>query len=471
MNKRHFHAAVAAALSVAPVAAFATNGMNLEGYGPIATGVGGASMAYDNGTAATMNNPATLGLAPEGDRLDLALGFLGPNITSSAPGAPEAKSSGNAYYMPALGYVRNNGMMAYGVGLFAQGGMGTEYGGDSFLAAGSGEEVRSEVGVGRVVFPFSYSLMEGFNVAASVDYVFANMDLKMALPGAAFFDMAPGGSQTYGNVSGSMVNTFGGAFAGGQLTTMNWARFDFSDNNRFTGEAKGDGFAGKLGLTFKVSEALTLGTAYHSKTSLGDLETRNARISTNVSGPATGGQPTTVNVTGTLNVRDFQWPQMFAFGGAFKVNPAFTLLADYKWIDWSSVMKDFRMGFTADDTQADPTAQAFGLGGQTMDATLYQNWKDQNVFMFGGTFDVSKALTLRAGVNVANNPVPDQYENPLFPAIIKNSYTGGLGYGFGKASAVNLSLTYAPEVTVTNGSGVTTRHSQTNGQVMYSTRF
>ena len=36
--------------------------MNMEGYGPIATGMGGASMAYDNGTAAVINNPATLGL-------------------------------------------------------------------------------------------------------------------------------------------------------------------------------------------------------------------------------------------------------------------------------------------------------------------------------------------------------------------------------------------------------------------------
>ncbi|NIQ10933.1 MAG: hypothetical protein GWO23_15260, partial [Gammaproteobacteria bacterium] len=63
------------------MAAHATNGMNLEGYGPIATGMGGASMAYDNGTAAMMNNPATLGLMDDGSRLDVALGNLSPDIT------------------------------------------------------------------------------------------------------------------------------------------------------------------------------------------------------------------------------------------------------------------------------------------------------------------------------------------------------------------------------------------------------
>ena len=63
-------------------AAHATNGMNLEGYGPIATGMGGASMAYDNGTAAMMNNPATLSLMDSNARLDVAFGTLGPNITA-----------------------------------------------------------------------------------------------------------------------------------------------------------------------------------------------------------------------------------------------------------------------------------------------------------------------------------------------------------------------------------------------------
>ena len=58
---------LAAALAVmglaAPSLALATNGMVMEGYGPIAAAMGGAAMAYDNGTAALANNPATLGLS------------------------------------------------------------------------------------------------------------------------------------------------------------------------------------------------------------------------------------------------------------------------------------------------------------------------------------------------------------------------------------------------------------------------
>ena len=47
-------------------AAHATNGMLMEGYGPISTGMGGASQAIDHGNAGMAQNPATLGLMADG---------------------------------------------------------------------------------------------------------------------------------------------------------------------------------------------------------------------------------------------------------------------------------------------------------------------------------------------------------------------------------------------------------------------
>src|SRR5512135_3203958 len=128
--------AVAASLCMTAVA-LATNGMNLEGYGPIATGMGGASMAYDNGAAAVMNNPATIGMMPGGNRLDVALGYLGAHVKASVPGV-EAKSSADAFFMPALGWVARSGKISYGLGMFSQGGMGTEYDSNSFMAQPTG---------------------------------------------------------------------------------------------------------------------------------------------------------------------------------------------------------------------------------------------------------------------------------------------------------------------------------------------
>ena len=108
------------------------------------------------------------------------------------------------------------------------------------------------------------------------------------------------------------------------------------------------------------------------------------------------------------------------------------------------------------------------MGGLEMDLAMPQNWKDQDVIALGAAFQTTKELVLRVGANIADNPVPDSTVNPLFPATIKSSYTLGAGYAFNKVSSVNVSLDYAPKVSVTSPAGYTIDHSQTNWQLMYS---
>ena len=86
-------------------------------------------------------------------------------------------------------------------------------------------------------------------------------------------------------------------------------------------------------------------------------------------------------------------------------------------------------------------------------------------------YKVSEQLTLRAGLNLADNPIPDAMVNPLFPATVKDHYTLGLGYKVSDRSEFNASLAIAPSTTVTNGMGVSMSHSQSNVQLMYTQRF
>lgn len=454
---------------VASPLAYATNGMNLAGYGPVSESMGGTSMAYDNGTAATMNNPATLGLMADGtSRLDVALGDLAPRITTSY-GGMSVDSSATAFYMPAIGYAKRGGKMTYGVGVFSQGGMGTEYDANSFMAAGSGDKVRSEVGVGRLIIPLVYQIDDKFNVGGSLDYVWAGMDLKMALPASGFFDMLPttmnpGATQSFGSVNGSMLAAVGPAVpngpCGGAVTTscLNWARVDFSNTSAFSGKATGDGYAFKLGGTYKVNGQLTLGAAYHSKTKLSDLTTGGASMTVNYNDGT--GTPTTMPIAGSVSVHNFQWPATYAIGAAYQANDQLMLMADYKHIGWKSVMKDFSMTFTS-------ASPAIG----SVDMTLFQNWKDQNVYELGGAYKMDSAWTFRAGLNIANNPVPDFYMNPLFPAIAKNHVTLGVGYNVSQASSVDFSYVYVPKVSATNGQGMTVDFGGFSAQLMYSYRF
>jgi long-chain fatty acid transport protein len=211
-------ATVVAAVLATGSAAWATNGMLIEGYGPQALSMGGAAQAYDNGTAGMMNNPATLQLSANGTRADIALGVLGPKVTSMGE-----KSGGTSYVMPAFGWVRKNDQYSYGIGIFGQGGMGTEYAANSMNSAGTNAPVRSELAVGRVIFPVSFKVDDRLNLGATIDYTWASLDMRMA---AMFEQMAGMSPMPTGQFAAMM-----GAIQQGQMQPPSTVRIDFSNNN------------------------------------------------------------------------------------------------------------------------------------------------------------------------------------------------------------------------------------------------
>ena len=449
--------------------AMATNGMLMEGYGPEATAMGGASVALDNGTAGMVNNPATLGMMDAGTaRLDLSLGNLRPDVKSTIPtpqGMISAKSGGDSYFLPAMGYVRSNGTFSYGAGVFAQGGMGTEYSDSSPL-----QGARSEVSVGSLLFPLAYKVNSKLTIGGTLEYVWGGMDLIMGLPLFApdgspapgtFADFSSdfGGANVLGNASGTLLQGFGQLLSSipqEQLPNHS-AVFDFSNDNDYTGEASGTGFGARIGLTYMLSENATFGLAYQSKTAMDDWEGDGSmKVVNGADGSVVADFP------GTFTIKDFQFPAVLTFGLGLKMTDTVTLAIDVSQIDWSDSMSTFDLNFST-NTQNGP-AEA--------DITMNQEWDDQTVVKIGAAVKASEDLTLRFGVNSANNPVPDAYMNPLFPAIVKSHLTTGFGYSINEKSTVSASLVHAPEVTQTNSNTmVTTEHSQTNLQVMYSHKF
>jgi long-chain fatty acid transport protein len=368
-----------------PGLAFATNGMLMEAYGPIAAGMGGASMAYDNGTAALANNPATLGLMAQGSRIDVMVGFVGPDV--SAPGTFE-KSSADAFYMPAFGYVKKQGNLTYGAGIYGQGGMGTEYAGGDM----------AQVGVGRAIFPLAYSVNDRLNVGGSVDIVWAGMDLVA--------DLDP--------------------FTPGK-------EINFKDDSDFTGAAKGYSVAGKLGFTYKLNDAVTVGGVYQTAGNLPDLKGDGYKV------------------------KGFDMPAVVGLGLAWQANDRLMVAADVKDVLWSNSMN---------------TVTIVTPGG---DVPFQQDWDNQIVVALGLSYKVSAAFTARVGYNHAKNPIPTDYVNYLWPAIMESHYTVGFGYAVSPQSEINFGMSYVPEVSVTGtgtqNAGLQIDHSQLNWQLMYSYKF
>lgn len=382
-------AAMLAALGLAvPGAAMATNGMLMEGYGPVAAGMGGAAMAYDNGGAAMANNPATLALMADGSRVDVMLGFVGPDVKT-----PMGTSDADAFVMPAMGYVKKQDRLAYGVGIYGQGGMGTEFvNGDM-----------AQVSVGRVIFPLAYSVSPRFNVGGSVDFVWAGMDLVA--------DLNP--------------------FNPGK-------EINFSDDSDFTGEAKGYSLAAKLGFTYKLADALTVGGVYQTASNLPDLK------------------------DGGWKVEGFDMPAVVGLGFAWQASERLMLAADVKDLLWGDSMN---------------TVTIYNNG--QLVAPFQQDWENQVVVALGASYRFTDAFTGRVGYNHGKNPIPDEFVNFLWPAIVEDHYTAGIGYAFGNQSELNFALSVVPEVTVTgtgpvppfgNG-GMVIEHNQLNWQLMFSQKF
>jgi long-chain fatty acid transport protein len=399
------------ALVVVPV--HATNGMNLEAYGAMAGGMGGASFAYDNGNAAMMNNPATLGLRKQSSNFGLGLTALIPDVKTTMPspaGPVTVESDGNLYLMPNLSFIKKSGEFTYGAGLYAQGGMGSEWG--ASLSGGSGLEQRSEVGFGRLMFPLAYNVNDALTVAAQLEYVWASLDLKMINP-----------------VTGDY--------------------YSFSNNSDFTGEATGSGWAYKLGAHYRLNNEFAIGATYHSRTDIEDLEG--------------SGYLNSPNNPAQYKVVDPQWPETYGVGMAWNTTDKFMLATDIKIIHWSNSLDTFRIKVNG--------SPAFGLNGSP------QNWDDQTIYMIGGQYTVSSGVALRAGYNYASNPVPDVTLNPLAPAIISSHYTFGVGWKAGGGHNLASSFTYSPEVEQTNpnlfGPGVAGQvsHSQMTLRVDYDYSF
>jgi len=283
--------------------------------------------------------------------------------------------------------------------------------------------------------------------------------------------------------SGTLVTAFGSLyepFGGTGISKLYHAYFDFSNTSAFTGEARGYGIAGKIGGLYKMNERLSLGATYHTKTSLGDLKTENATLSMGVNvdpgvfvgSPSGTYQDMNIPVAGSISVKDFEWPAMLGFGAAYKPVERLLLALDFKYVYWSSVMKDFRMVFTADES-----AENGAFAGLVLDATLFQKWENQAVIALGGAVEATDKLTVRAGYNYGKNPVPDKYLNALFPAIVENHATFGAGYKITDAVSGDASFAYAFTKNATNpGNGSTipqveSEHGQLNWMVMLGYQF
>jgi len=383
--------------SLAPGVSYATNGMNMIGYNTRSSGLAGADVALGEDCPAC--NPATLG--GEG-RIILAGGvaLLHPpvNFQNGYFGPNDVDSDENIYAAPYLEYAHRlkDSPWTLGLTVRAQGGMGVEYE-DVRTFAGNQDELYTNLQIARFMPTASYRVNDQLKLGASLQVGSVKMSSKL-FPGT--YSPGPDG------MAGTMDD-----FAGMHLKDVG-----------------GVGYAGRIGLFYKVSDRLNLGLTYLSET---DIDMDGGRLTLNLG---------IARVAYAAELERFALPQEAEFGLSYKVSPRLRLVADIRWIDWASA---------ADEVTVKGSDPDLPVPLQDPEMTFKLKWKEQWVFALGTEFMLNRNHTFRIGYNYGGNPVPNDYLSPLFPGHVEHHVTLGYGYSWDQLS-LDLAWEHSLENKLTN---------------------
>jgi long-chain fatty acid transport protein len=411
-----------------------TDLLSFEGIGTVPRSMGGAALAYDVGGSALANNVSTMLLMPVGQSVEFQLNFDAPNtleIRDLATGEIATTDRWpvfHAYYSPNLDYVWRAGDFAVGLGLFSGGGLGTEYGHDSFLSRipsgiDTGLAVSSKALVLRAPLAVAYQITPAFAVGGAFEGVFAGLSLS-DLARADQIATLLGQGRIFGSLLsaiGPVVGTTGGAY------------FSFSRPPEIKFGTDAFGISGRLGATYRFEEGSIFGISYRFKTLLPDLSGTTGRI---VAISPAGEQ---LSLPGSFRVLGFQLPADFGVGFSHSLTSDLLIAFDYHHTFWSGAFQELKVRFRAN-------------AGGDVAIDLPQAYRDANIFSIGLQYRALPQLMLRAGGQISNQALPGDQLLAIAPVITTAHFSTGFTFAISEGVALQFAYIHAFTANLTNRS-------------------
>jgi len=389
MRKLLIAAATAAAL--APFAAHATVGYFAHGYGMKAKATGGVGIALPQDALAAASNPA--GMAWIGNRLDIGAELFMPDrgaeIVNNGAGLTGTYDGNgtSSFLIPEFGYNHVlNPNWSLGVSVYGNGGMNTTYETNPFAAIGGSGEAGVDL-MQLFIAPTLAWKGDNHSFGVSLNLAYQRFEAK----GLQAFDNA-GFSSSPGNVTNQ----------------------GYDDST---------GWGIRIGWMGQVSQSITLGATYQTKTSMSKFDKYKGLFAEQ------GG---------------FDIPENYGVGIAWKASPALTIAGDIVRINYgdvASVGNPVDCLFVAACTLGADNGAGFG-------------WQNTTIYKLGVTYAMSPALTLRAGYVTLNQPIPQSqtFFNILAPGVVEDHLTLGATWRIGSNGELTAMYMHAFESKV-NGSG------------------
>ena len=397
----------------------ATNGMYLSSYGAESAGRAGANLAISDRSLAINFNPA--GIAQlQGNHFSANLALLAPSLQFDNLANASLDGEDQLFPLPAVAYVRasKESPWAWGLAFIAQGGMGARFK-DTNTFFGTQDELFSQVRFMTFAPTVAYSVNEDMAFGLAVNVGYGDVAFRF-FPETSFF---------------------------------NTQNPDFSFFGVRMEEAGGLQYNARLGWWWRPSQRWQMGLIYQSET---ESDFSGGKTSFNFDAHPFLGR----RVGYTSDVEGFTFAAQAGIGFAVRATDRLIWALDVKRIFWEDAIQVITV------TARDPDVQ--GAPPEVVLPFVF-NWQDQWVYALGFDYRVNDRLTVRAGYNFGENPVPDETLNPLFPANVEHHATVGFSWLTGKRTFdVALEHTFKNEQTNMNpdprvnpfGPGSTISHEQ-----------
>ena len=363
----------------------ATNGYFTHGFSIKNQGLAGVGVALPLDSLATSTNPA--GMAFVGTRIDVGLSLFNPNRGYTVSGNPSGvqgtfglepgtvESDSEWFVIPAIGANKMlNENNALGIAIFGNGGMNTNYDKRTF-----GDPTSSRTGV---------DLMQAFITPTYA----VKLHPKHAVGVSAIL--------AYQSFEAKGLRSFAGFSSDPSK---------LSNNNHDSSY----GYGARFGYLGEVFPNLFLGASYQTNiwmSKLGDYRGLFAERG------------------------DFDIPQNWTVGLAFKATPALTFAADVQKIYYSDIkaINNPLLPNLATSRLGDDNGAGFG-------------WNDMTVFKAGVQWDSSDVWTWRAGYSYGEQPIDGSQVlfNILAPGVVQNHVTAGVTRKICKNQGIDFALMHA----------------------------
>lgn len=446
-----------AALSVSSPVALATDVFQLEGIGAVSRAMGGTAVAHDVGPGGMLTNPANLSFSPNSREVMVGFDLVTTDITVKNKATGESVDSDThsrnrgPYFAPELAYTHRLGSLTLGIGAFAQGGLGTEYGRSGFLSrstggADTGLENSSRLLVLDIPLAASYKVNDALTIGGSIDALWQGLNLDLLL-GADQVGSLIGS----GRVTGSLLPALGG------IPGLQGAHFSLTKNRMLGSGVDAWGYAGRLGLAWQVTSDTRLGAAYNLRSRVSDME-GDATLT------AISGVLGHIPLEGRIKIRDFQMPAKLVIGGSHRVTPQWMLTADVSRVFWKEVMKDIKVTFEAD-------------AGGNLNIRLPQDYRDQTIVALGTSYALTAEWTLRAGARYATQALRKETLFAVIPATPTKHLSVGFSYAVSPTDHIDFAFSHALREKMDNNSlpntsvPIEVKHTQNNATLSYTLSF